>query len=389
METLTHFLDRIPIRHDLASHIILLGLVQGFFLAAVIFVRATRESAIRLYGWALLVQCLVCLDIYMCYTGLIKYAIFLNDSTEPLVLLIAPGLYFFLYALLLRKPVRIRTHWPHFVFPLLYAISQIGYYGSPMEVRLNAYLAAYHSDLGFVEVPGDFDRSFYFWKDHFRWMVVLSFVFYFILSVRLLIRNMDRAKARGPRVDKFAFSRNTMIFFLGLILVVLVIFLSFEDDGGDHLIGMVQTLTLFITSFFILAESRFFERSWLADKYETLPSDSISFEAIERLTSDEACLTQQQLSLRKLSELLDTHAHSVSKLINTNTGMNFNDYINRKRTELAKGRLLDPSYANWTVEAVGQSVGFRSKSAFYSAFKKHVGHSPTAHVKRHRTQKGA
>jgi len=388
MEALTTLLDRIPIRHDLASHFILLGVVQGFFLVAVIFFRASRESAIRLYGWALLPQCLVCLDIYMCYTGLIKHVIFLNDSTEPLVLLVAPGLYLFLYALLLRKPVRIGTHWPHFVFPLLYAVSQIGYYTSPMEVRLNAYLAAYHGNLGFVEVPRDYDRSFYLLKDHFRWMVLLSFVFYFILSMKLLFRNMGRAQGGRSRVGKYAFSRNTLIFFLCLIVVVLVIFLSFEDDGGDHVIGMVQTLVLFIVSFFILADSRFFEPSWLADKYETLPGDSISFEAIERLVEDPACLTGQQLSLGKLSELLDAHAHSVSKLINSHTGMNFNDYINQKRTELAKGRLLDPAYANWTVEAVGQSVGFRSKSAFYSAFKKHVGRSPSAHMKLHRAQKG-
>lgn len=387
MDALT-LLDQIPIRHDLASHIMLLGVVQGFFLAAVIFLRASRESAIHLYGWALLVQCLVCLDIYMCYTGLIKHAIFLNDSTEPLVLLIAPGLYFFLHALLLRKPFRMRTQWPHLLFPLLYAISQIGYYTSPLEVKLNAYLAAYHGNLGFAQVPGDFDLSFIWWKDHFRWMVVLSFVCYFILSIRLLSRSLGSGAPGRSRLGKYAFSRNTLIFFLGLTLVILAIFLSFEDDGGDHIIGMVQTLVLFITSFFILAESRFFERSWLADKYETLPSDSIAFEAIERLVEDPGYLTQQQLSLGRLSELLDTHAHSVSKLVNSHTGMNFNDYINQKRTELAKGRLVDPAYANWTVEAVGQSVGFRSKSAFYSAFKKHAGGSPSAHLRQHKAQKG-
>ncbi|MDF0715182.1 hypothetical protein PY092_03385 [Muricauda sp. 334s03] len=100
MDDVKVIFDQIPIRHDLSSHIMLLGIVQGFFLAFVIFLRAKRKSAINLFGWSLLVQCLVFLDVYLCYTGLMKYMIHFNDSTEFLVLLITPTLYFFLYTLL-------------------------------------------------------------------------------------------------------------------------------------------------------------------------------------------------------------------------------------------------------------------------------------------------
>src|SRR5690606_23549159 len=106
--------------------------------------------------------------------------------------------------------------------------------------------------------------------------------------------------AKRAQAGKFTFSRNILLFFLGLMLVVLTIFLSFEDDGGDHIIAMVQTLTLFITSFFILAESRFFQRSWLADKYETLPGDTVPFAAIERLMAREAYFVRQGLRLQDL-----------------------------------------------------------------------------------------
>lgn len=385
METLQYVLDNIPIRHDLASHVILLGVVQGFFLVGVIFLRAERASALKLYGWALLFQTLVCLDIYLCYTGLMKHLIPLNDSTEPLVLLIAPSLYFFLYALLRRKPVGLRTHWPHLLLPVGYGITQIPYYLAPMAVKLNAYVAAYHRELGFVPVARELYRPQYFSKDIFRWLVLLSFLFYFILSLKLLFGALGKGglHKRSP-VGKFSFSRNILLFFLGLMLVVLAIFLGFEDDGGDHIIGMVQTLTLYITSFFILADSRFFQRAWLADKYETLPGDTISFAAIDRLMAQEEYFAREKLSLGDLAQSLGTHPHSVSKLINTHTGMNFNEYVNQKRTELAKRRLLDRSYAHLTVEAIGQSVGFRSKSTFYAAFKKHVGKAPNAFLKQNK-----
>ena len=387
MNDVTAILDQIPIRYDLASHIMLLGIVQGFFLALVIFLRAKRDSAIIFFGWSLLVQCLVFLDIYLCYTGLMKYTMHLNDSTEFLVLLIAPTLYFFLFALLERKPIGLKQHWPHFILPLLYVISQVNFYTSPIEVKINAYLGAYHSDFGFLEVPGTMNYSYHHIKDQFRWLVLISFAFYLILSLLLVLKSRKKGwtKAKNIKVDKYMFSRNTVIFFLVILLTIFIIYLNFDDDGGDHIIGIIQTATIFITSYFILSESRFFEKSWIADKYETLSGTSVQFRTLEAFIEDSQYYTHQDISLKKISEQLDTNSNTISRLINSETGNNFNDYINQKRIALAQVRLFHPEFQQLTVEAIGESVGFRSKSAFYSAFKKHTGQSPSAYMKENRT----
>lgn len=386
MEHLETIFDQIPIKHDLASHLMLLGIVQGFFLAFVIFLRAKRKSAINLFGWSLLVQCLVFLDVYLCYTGLMKYTIQFNDSTEFLVLLITPTLYFFLYTLLERKPITLKKHWPHFVLPFLYLVSQINYYLSPVQVKLNAYLGAYHRDLGFIEVPEGVDFSYHHIKDEFRWLVLVSFAFYLILSLLLVLKTRKRGwtSSKHIKVDKYIFSRNTVIFFFVLMISLFVIYLNYDDDGGDHIIGIMQTVTIFLTSFFILSESRFFEKSWIADKYETLANNSIQFETIESLISESQYYANQDISLKKVAEKLGTNGNTVSKLINSETGVNFNDYINQKRIALAQNRLLDDEFKHLTVEAIGQSVGFKSKSAFYNAFKKHTGQSPSAFMKQRR-----
>ncbi|MHA7829544.1 MAG: helix-turn-helix domain-containing protein [Flagellimonas sp.] len=386
MDDVTVIFDQIPIKHDLASHLMLLGIVQGFFLAFVIFLRAKRKSAINLFGWSLLVQCVVFLDVYLCYTGLIKYVIHLNDSTEFLVLLITPTLYFFLYTLLERKPITLKRHWLHFVLPFLYAVSQINYYLSPVQVKLNAYLGAYHRDLGFIEVPEGVDFSYHHIKDEFRWLVLVSFAFYLILSLLLVLKTRKRGwtSSKHIKVDKYIFSRNTVIFFFVLMLSLFLIYLNYDDDSGDHIIGIMQTVTIFITSFFILSESRFFEKSWIADKYETLANNAIQFESIERFVMESKYYSNQDISLKKVADELGTNGNTVSKLINSETGTNFNDYINQKRIALAQERLLDGQFKNLTVEAVGQSVGFKSKSAFYNAFKKHTGRSPSAYMKQKR-----
>ncbi|MBW8199725.1 helix-turn-helix domain-containing protein [Flagellimonas abyssi] len=383
MQAVQHIFDQIPVRHDLSSHIMLLGIIQGFFLAFVIFLRAKRKSAINLFGWSLLIQCLVFLDVYLCYTGLIKYAFHLNDSTEFLVLMIMPTMYFFLHTLLNRKPFNLKKHWPHFLLPVLYAISQFNYYTSPVEVKINAYLGAYYRNLGFLDVPDTMDYSYHFIKDKFRWLVLLNFALYLFLSLKLVLKTRKKGwtSSKNIKVDKYIFSRNTVVFIFVLMFTLLCIYLNYDDDGGDHIIGIVQTITIFITSFFILSESRFFEKSWIADKYETLANNSIQFETIEIFISESQYYAQQEVSLKKVAEQLGTNSNTVSKLINSETSTNFNDYINQKRIVLAQRRLLDDEFKQLTVEAIGESVGFKSKSAFYNAFKKHTGQSPSAFMK--------
>ncbi|MBL7937270.1 MAG: helix-turn-helix transcriptional regulator, partial [Bacteroidia bacterium] len=43
--------------------------------------------------------------------------------------------------------------------------------------------------------------------------------------------------------------------------------------------------------------------------------------------------------------------------------------------------LLDEKYKNYTIEAHGNEVGFKSKSSFNLAFKKHVGVTPSEFIK--------
>ncbi len=391
MNDIQTIIDQIPLRFDLSSHLMLLGVVQGFFLAFVIFLRAKNNSAINLFGWVLVIECLVFSDVYLCYTGLMKYVIHFNDSTEFLGLLIAPSMYFFLVALLERKSFSLKKYWPHLILPIFYLLSQFNYYLSPVEVKLNAYLGAYYRNLGFLEVPEDFNHSYHFIKDEYRWLILISFTFYAILSLILILRSRKKGwvASKNIKVDKYVFSLNTIIIFIIILFTLLLIYLNFDDDGGDHYIGIIQTVTIYITAFFMLSESRFFEKSWIADKYETLASDSIQFSAIEAFLSNSNYFSEQEANLKSLAEKLEANANTVSKLINSETGTNFNDYINQKRVELAKTRLMDADFKHLTVEAIGQTVGFKSKSAFYNAFKKHVGQSPLAFVKENIGQKQA
>jgi AraC-like DNA-binding protein len=81
------------------------------------------------------------------------------------------------------------------------------------------------------------------------------------------------------------------------------------------------------------------------------------------------------ISLAQLSEMLDLTPSEVSQIINENSRMNFNDFINKYRVEEAKKLFLD--HKDWLIKEIMYESGFQSTSTFNSAFKKFTGMSPT------------
>lgn len=83
------------------------------------------------------------------------------------------------------------------------------------------------------------------------------------------------------------------------------------------------------------------------------------------------------LTLQKLAKALAVSPHHLSQTINEQLNQNFIDFINSYRIEEAKRMLLDPAKKHYTILAVSEEVGFNSKSAFNTAFKKHVNMTPS------------
>lgn len=89
-----------------------------------------------------------------------------------------------------------------------------------------------------------------------------------------------------------------------------------------------------------------------------------------------------ELTIIDIAERIRIHPKRISTAINTISGQNFNTYINRFRIKKAKGLLADTASHNLSIEGIGHEVGFHSKSAFYSAFKKETGTTPSKYKER-------
>lgn len=84
-----------------------------------------------------------------------------------------------------------------------------------------------------------------------------------------------------------------------------------------------------------------------------------------------------ELSLKKLSAMIDTNQTYLSNVVNRYFEYNLKGLLNRYRVEYAK-ELLRAGCS--TLENLPKKCGFASKSPFYVAFKKVVGMTPMKYM---------
>lgn len=121
----------------------------------------------------------------------------------------------------------------------------------------------------------------------------------------------------------------------------------------------------------------------IQNEKSSFTNDNAYFKQFCHLINKEKIYTDENLSLTSVAEQLNISANYLSQLVNELSNCNFSDFINRRRVEEAMGFLIHPDYTNYTITAIGLESGFNSRSAFYSAFKKHTGTTPTEYRDKH------
>jgi tetratricopeptide (TPR) repeat protein len=94
------------------------------------------------------------------------------------------------------------------------------------------------------------------------------------------------------------------------------------------------------------------------------------------IMEDSSIIFDSEFSLAKLSVLLQCNHVAVSQIINTTFKKNFRMLLNSYRIKEAQKLLSSPEAGKYTIEAVANTVGFKSPNAFRQAFKNITGLSP-------------
>ena len=91
---------------------------------------------------------------------------------------------------------------------------------------------------------------------------------------------------------------------------------------------------------------------------------------LHALMVDERMYCDPNLTRTMVAEKLNISEGYLSELLGTNLKIGFNDFINTFRVDRTIKMFHDSQFHLFSIEAIGFEAGFKSKSVFYTAFKK-------------------
>lgn len=89
-----------------------------------------------------------------------------------------------------------------------------------------------------------------------------------------------------------------------------------------------------------------------------------------------------EITISKLSELLNVKTEFLSEVLNSQLNRNFFDFINLYRVGEFKNQCISRNNNHLSIMGIAYNCGFNSKASFYRAFKKFEGISPTTYIER-------
>lgn len=372
---------------DLYTIVLLIGHVQGIFLTYFFFINRKQNPANIFLGCLILVLTLSLTEVFLNYSGLMLSILHLHNFSEPLQFLVGPLLYFYVRAYTSKKMQTIQyLHLIPFIFYLAYMSLE---YTMPIIQKYNSYIHGYYPEEELIPITN--------YQGHDPWNIksflttvgiALHLLLYFFLSLNLLKHEaLEKLKAffsknKTPEQSKWIINF-ILISSVGIILLPLSKY-SFKVVNGENIIGVYITLFIYLIGFSIIRRSTFFaEKKTKKYHTSTLSEEWINqkMTQLNALMEKEKPFIKNTFSRSDLASQLSISEHRLSQMINAKTNTNFFGMINRYRTLEAKKMLDDPHYDNLTIEQIAYDVGYNSKSAFYTAFKKEFNTTPHAYRK--------
>jgi AraC-like DNA-binding protein len=224
--------------------------------------------------------------------------------------------------------------------------------------------------------------------DYYSWIVA-------VWNLRLLYRHKIEVQNTYSYITfkELQWARAYLIFLLTISVISHIISNGFPNTFKDNTVFSIMDLI----AIYWVAYQGVLQRNvhavvnhqWNSDNLSEKPvvqkqTLTLDTERLEALMAkiDEYMATSESyknpnLTVVDVAEGIKVHPRLISMTINSQSKQNFNSYVNQLRIKKAEKLLAEQKEANWSMEGIGSEAGFNSKSAFYSAFKKQTGTTPT------------
>lgn len=378
----------VPIHIDFIAIVILLGVFLGVFISYFIIKKSLRKNTPNLFmGLFILSLSLAMLEGWLNYTGYIFKFLWLSNFAEPLNFLMAGLLYLFIDSQL--EGHRKKRYWLHFL-PFVFWLSYcMFYFLQPDAVKHNDSLQVMGLDYPRLVENQIFSDDPLGIRSYTNLLTGIYFIIYIILGSRKLLL---KAKSLGESI--FTTTNKTLRSMRNIslhMIIVTVIFIMvkniFHDDVGDHFIFLYVSFMIFMTAVQIMNQSTYYNEVSTFLEVPTLKYKKSSLEEDEKNTilnnivsqmENEKYFISSTASLSGLAKAIHETPHHVSQVINEKIGQSFFELLATYRVKEAKAILKTDLGKKLTIEDIAERVGYNSKSAFNSAFKKITSKTPSS-----------
>ena len=389
-------MKQLPLHIDLFAIFIFLGTMQGYFLSFFfLFGQQRKIISNRILGLTILAFVLSLTEVLMGYINYMGRVPLLVDFSEPLNFVLGPLLFVYVYTQIYP---RFDKHlWWHFVFFGFYTIYiAMFWHSQSLDIKYNGFITAFHPNqpelyrqatLGLPEDPLHI-------RKYINHLTLVHFLIYAILALVLIKNTFTKAQltfwAKADPVLSWA--RKLAIQFSLVTIVFIVVKVSFKNDLGDHIIAAHIAFLIYGISFYVIRQSVFFDNKQVnsstessSTKYQksslSSEKEQQTLEKLKQLMATEKPFLENTLSLPILAKKLAVSTHHLSQIINDNLRQNFFEMLAGYRIEEAQQILADPAQNHLKIEEIAEQVGYNSKSAFNTAFKKITGQTPSQYRK--------
>ncbi|AYB33004.1 helix-turn-helix domain-containing protein [Chryseolinea soli] len=383
------------ITENMLLFVVSAGIVQAFFLAALIFFNPRGDRSVNIY----LVGYIVSLTIPMFAPLILHFYSWQRVLyLAPVLLLVAPFLY--LYVCSFREQITFRKAWPHFILFLV-------------AVVIEAYIVVKIAPLypPSKQVPPEVIHSPWpMTRVILRLIQMLTYIYFAGRSLSSYQRSIQQLYSETSRID-LAWMRWLINGFLVLTIWMIFLYamiLKFPEQF--RLIILINTAVitpyLYAVTFKGISQPTLWQARPKASREEVLEEIHLVEETearnqkntlnperkddivarIQGLMEQDKLYLQAELTLQDLADQLGIPAYQVSQAINEGLQKTFYDLVNGCRVAEAQRLLLDPKNRNLKIMAVAFDSGFNSKTTFNTVFKKFTGLTPSEFKEQHQAQ---
>lgn len=379
----------VPLHINFITLVIVIGVFLGLFVSYFMIKKSIHRSISNLFmGFFILSISLTMLEGWLNYTGYIFKILWATNFAEPLNFIIAPLIYLFVASQF--KNFKLDKQWVHFI-PFIFWFAYCGFFFIQADAfKYNSNIDVMQLDIPFVSHEGKISDDPLHIRSYVNLMTGISFVIYTILILRLLF---IKTKSLGEKIlntrNKTLISlRNSVFHFLIVISIFIVVKLMFKNDLGDYIFYIYLSFMFFMTAVQMMNTSDYYDQvssflegpviKYKKSSLEAADKDNI-LQAIKNQMQSEKYYLSSTASLSGLAKSINESSHHVSQVINEKLNQSFFELLASYRVEEAKVILKSDLGKKLTIEEVAEQVGYNSKSAFNTAFKKFSSLTPSAY----------